>query len=927
MRYLGWLNSKNGYGPDPENTAALDKCLKAPKTIGNLRSLLGFLGYYRNFVMNFSRKMKPVYALLKIGEEVKEKKSLARRKIEWLPEHQKIVEEVVAYLKSLEVIAFPDFSEPFFIHCDASNTGLGGVLYQKQKGDLRVISFASRTLSPAEKNYNLHSGKLEFLALKWCVTEKFSDYLHYGPRFTVFTDNNPLTYVLSSAKLNAAGLRWVSQLADYQFDIRYRPGKLNIDADYLSRHPIDVFKTQMEGKNEVLEAEDVGLIFNEASKKDRRWVESNSVSVQVVEESVSEGCQKITCQDLQAAQLSDEVISPVYRAVQEGSAVCEDLERNRGTMLLSRQRKKLFIEKGVLFRQTVNNKQVVLPKTYHSLVLKELHVNMGHLGSEKVLELARKRFYWPYMQREIEHYIRKQYSCIKSKRPNVPDKAPLVPITSTYPFELVSIDFLHLDRCKGGYEYALIVCDHFTRFTQIYATKKKDGKSAAECIFNKFILQFGLPHRIHHDQGLEFNNYLFTRLHQLTGIKASRTTPYHPEGDGQPERMNRTLIGMLKCLGESEKKDWSKHLSKLAFAYNSMVNKSTGYSPFYLMHGREARLPVDWIFGIDLEEAAGKGEKSYESYVETWKTSMRQAMEIAKRNVTAGQKWNKNAYDRKVKGVNIVVGDKVLLRNREKGGTGKLRSYWEESIYEVVAVDEKIPVITVCKAGGQPKRIHRNNVMVCNDLLEAQDRRDSQSKVANQIPSADPNSKTTNQPKTKSPNIAKPNQSTTRKPKTNHASKSKQPSTAHKPKVTWESPVVDYSSSDSDEDMVIVSFKSGEGVRGEMLSDHEELDVGDTEDVESVEDIGDYDDENGVSVGDSTFSTIAYEEEVMQDSESEELTLTVDEDIAAISEPESVCEDLQSEDSVSSDDSAESIRNVRQSGRMRKPPDRYSPSP
>ena len=351
VRYLGRLVSKNGYRPDPENTAALDECLKAPKTIGNLSSFLGFLGYYRNFVMNFSRKMKPVYDLLKVEEEVKDKRALAKRKIEWLPEHQRIVEEMVAYLKSPEVIAFPDFSEPFFIHCDASNTGLGGVLYQKQEENLRVISFASRTLSPAEKNYNLHSGKLEFLALKWCITEKFSDYLHYGPRFTVFTDNNPLTYVLSSAKLNAAGLRWVAQLADYQFDIKYRPGKLNIDADYLSRHPIDVFKTHMEGENHVLEAEDVGIIFNEAAKRDRMWVDSNSVSVQMLEESVSSGCQKISSQDLQEAQLSDSVISPVYQAVQANSSLNLDAEKNRGTMLLSRQRKKLFIEKGVLFRR------------------------------------------------------------------------------------------------------------------------------------------------------------------------------------------------------------------------------------------------------------------------------------------------------------------------------------------------------------------------------------------------------------------------------------------------------------------------------------------------------------------------------------------------------------------------------------------------
>ena len=195
---------------------------------------------------------------------------------------------------------------------------------------------------------------------------------------------------------------------------------------------------------------------------------------------------------------------------------------------------------------------------YHDLVYMEFHEKLGHLGSEKVGELARKRFYWPYMQRDIEFYIRKRCRCIISKKPNSPDRAPLIPINATFPFEMISIDFLHLDKCKGGYEYALIVCDHFTRFVQIYATKNKSAKAAADKIFSEFILNYGFPKRIHHDQGKEFNNNLFFRLHKLTGIASSKTTPYHPMGDGQPERMNRTLINMLKCLGENEKLNWER---------------------------------------------------------------------------------------------------------------------------------------------------------------------------------------------------------------------------------------------------------------------------------------------------------------------------------------------------------------------------------
>ena len=134
-------------------------------------------------------------------------------------------------------MAYPNFSDPLILNTDASEVGLGAVLYQRQNGSLRVIAYGSRTLSPSEKNYFLHSGKLEFLALKWAICDQFRDYLYYAPSFTVYTDNNPLTYVLSSAKLNATGLRWVNELADFNFTIKYRPGKVNTDADTLSRIP------------------------------------------------------------------------------------------------------------------------------------------------------------------------------------------------------------------------------------------------------------------------------------------------------------------------------------------------------------------------------------------------------------------------------------------------------------------------------------------------------------------------------------------------------------------------------------------------------------------------------------------------------------------------------------------------------------------
>ena len=137
-------------------------------------------------------------------------------------------------LSSPTILAYADFKKPFILQTDASTDGLGAVLYQEQDGLEKVIAYASRGLRKSEGNYRAH--KLEFLCLKWAVTEKFHDYL-YGNNFVVYTDNNPLTYILSSAKLDATGHRWLASLGGYDFKLVYRSGKANADADGLSRRP------------------------------------------------------------------------------------------------------------------------------------------------------------------------------------------------------------------------------------------------------------------------------------------------------------------------------------------------------------------------------------------------------------------------------------------------------------------------------------------------------------------------------------------------------------------------------------------------------------------------------------------------------------------------------------------------------------------
>ncbi len=255
---------------------------------------------------------------------------------------------------------------------------------------------------------------------------------------------------------------------------------------------------------------------------------------------------------------------------------------------------KLFIgDDGILRRRTTTRTQLVLPANYKQRVLKELHDNMGHQGLDRTMSLIRERFYWPQMHNDVDHYVTKSCVCLKQKKPGKETRAPLQNIVTTHPLKLVSIDFLHLDKCKGGYQYILIVVDHFTRFAQAYATTSKSAKTVVEKLFNDYALKFGFPQRIHHDQGGEFENQLVAQLKKSCGVAGSRTTPYHPQGNGQVERFNRTLLQMLKTWTENQKTNWKESLNKLIFAYNNTKCEVTGFSPFYLLFGRSPRLPVD----------------------------------------------------------------------------------------------------------------------------------------------------------------------------------------------------------------------------------------------------------------------------------------------------------------------------------------------
>ena len=248
-----------------------------------------------------------------------------------------------------------------------------------------------------------------------------------------------------------------------------------------------------------------------------------------------------------------------------------------------------------------------------------------------------------------------------------------MPPCNQSPLELVAIDFVHLEKGSSGYKYILVIVDHFTCYAQAYATMKKSAKTAAEKLYNHFIQWFGFPTKIHHDQGGEFENRLFARLQQLCDIKHSRTTPYHPQGNGQVECFNCTLLPMLCTMPEAYKSNWKDHLNKVVHAHNCTHNDSTGYSPFFLPFGCHPHLPINLVFNID----PSSPHQSYPQYVSAWKSAMEEAYSLAaKKSQNSGEKA-KHYYDRKIRSTLLQPDDRVFVRNlSERGGP-------DSPVYEV----------------------------------------------------------------------------------------------------------------------------------------------------------------------------------------------------------------------------------------------------
>ena len=579
------------------------------------------------------------------------------------------------------ILSFPDFNKPFLLETDASGKDLGAVFSQKQEdGHCHPIAYASRVMNATEQRY--HSNKKEFLALKWAVTEQFHEYLYPYKNnkmdFVVRADNNTLSYIFSSASLDAAGQRWVGKLADYNFSFEYQKGKDNTVADFLSRVEDRLPQSEVEECLATIPQPGVKAILDNAVEPIESRVEAEN---QLLQAALAEALEAhparlstVHVTDWRKAEKEDPVLYQVVKNLKTPREQFKEALRHlidkKSVRDYIKMKDCLVLKDGLLYLKTYEGKvkevlfRFVVPKAHCSKALDGCHREAAHQGQKRSLSLLSERFWWPGMSRELVKRVKMCPHCRKFKA--VPSKAKLQPLPCSGPGELLHVDFTSIEESVDLQEApaihnVLVIQDHFSKYVVAYVVKDQTAATVAHTLRHGYFALFG---------ALCFVSQVVKDLCKLYGVQKLCALPYHAQTNGQVEWMNQTIIRMIGKLGKDEKACWSEHLPELLSVYSATCSAVTGYSPYYLLFGRRPRIPVDFQFPThrDLPHTTSLARS-----VVTMQERLKEAFEVARQLTCEEAARQRRYYDKTAGAVSLQPGDVVMVRTDQFMGKRKVK--------------------------------------------------------------------------------------------------------------------------------------------------------------------------------------------------------------------------------------------------------------
>ena len=463
-----------------------------------------------------------------------------------------------------QILAIEDQDRPFHVVCDASDFAIGCALMQYDTdGAERVVCYQSRQLQPAERNYPVHDKEL--LAMKYALA-KFRVYLLGDRPFTVYTDHASLRTAVNSPHLSQRMARWLSFFAEYNFSVEYKPGRLNVVADALSRRP-DF---------------DPAALTNSENKSTIATIVAS-----VPSSTLFDDVRKAYEEDKALQNLMDHLKNPSSQSLKGLS------KQYRSSV------DRYTTRDGLLFYTAVSGDtpRVVVP-THNDLRLRimyECHDApvSGHRGREKTYLTVSRDFYWPRQYQFVRKYVRACEVCQRVK-PSPSSRAPLQPLpVPAECWQSVSMDFVFgfpedVHKNTG----ILVFVDRFSKMVHLVAVPESITAEGCARVFLDTVFRLhGLPRELVSDRDPRFTAEFWQSVFRTLGTRLTMSTADHPETDGQTERANRILEEILRGYVHSFG-SWSEFLPMVEFAINNSVHASTKHTPFYVNGLRHPRIPA-----------------------------------------------------------------------------------------------------------------------------------------------------------------------------------------------------------------------------------------------------------------------------------------------------------------------------------------------
>ena len=619
--FLGCFVGKHGVRADPDKVKAIVKW-PVPKSQKDLRKWLGLANYLHKYSDHYAEMARPLSLLLKKDAEW-----------EWNSLHQNAFDSIKDSMLKAPILALPDANKPFSVVCDASDFAIGCALLQTDDaGKERVISFQSRQLKAAEKNYPVHDKEL--LAMKYALV-KFRVHLLGALPFVIYTDHASLRTATSSPHLSQRMARWLSFFAEYNFRVEYKPGKQNVLADALSRRPDYELAHVTSVTTSLFDA------IRHAYKHD-----AHTASV-LAHFGANTSAEKST--------LTSRMLSRIHR---------------------------YSYSDGLIYYQVdpADEPRIVVPhdEDLKFQILFEAHdvPISGHLGREKTYNQVVSTYWWPNLYKWVANYVRTCETC-QRVNPSAHASAPLasLPVPAGC-WSSMSLDFIFgLPKDKHKHTGVVVFDCRLSKMVRLAAVPDSvSAEDTSRVFLDNVFRHHGLPETIVSDRDPRFTSAFWMELFRLLGTKLTMSTADHPQTDGQTERVNRVLEDVLRSVCSEEPHSWATQLPMIEFALNNASHASTGFTPFFVNGLRHPRVP--FTLGTPHTNLGGGGDRqtvasqiqnvssaTVKKQLDTFVSTRLSVLSRVRDEMASAQDKQKENADRNGrKNVNtFIVGDLVLL--------------------------------------------------------------------------------------------------------------------------------------------------------------------------------------------------------------------------------------------------------------------------